>query len=281
MIQDEDGVFLRSYGYFYSPSLRAQKIYYYPTCVGHYFCDGNYHLTRDTFDSLQITYVVEGTLYLSHNGKTYTAEKNSAAIIDCFHPHEYYTKDYSELIWVHINGANCKAFYDEITDNGEDIVLHNASASIRTAIEDFLIKIGNNHNISEADLSMDVHRLLLDLSAPNPGLSPNTSHQKMVLDAQNYISGHLEEKLSVQTIADEVHLSPSHFSRIFKQQTGISLYDYILLIRLNKAKEFLQTTNLPVSEIAYKLGFGSDTSFITFFKKHTDLSPTKYRKLRF
>lgn len=76
-------------------------------------------------------------------------------------------------------------------------------------------------------------------------------------------------------------MSPSHFSRIFKQQTGFSPYDYVLVSRLNRAKEYLQKTNMTVSEIAYEVGFNSDTNFIFFFKSNTGISPAKFRKLKF
>jgi AraC family transcriptional regulator len=76
-------------------------------------------------------------------------------------------------------------------------------------------------------------------------------------------------------------MSPSHFSRVFKQQTGFSPYDYVLVSRLNRAKEYLQKTSMTVSEIAYEVGFNSDTNFIFFFKSNTGLSPAKFRKLKF
>ncbi len=76
-------------------------------------------------------------------------------------------------------------------------------------------------------------------------------------------------------------MSSSHFSKIFRQQTGFSSYDYLLITRLNKAKDYLQKTDLSVSEIAFQVGFNSDTSFISFFRQSTGLSPNKFRRLMF
>ena len=78
-----------------------------------------------------------------------------------------------------------------------------------------------------------------------------------------------------------MHMSPSHFSRVFKQQTGFSPYDYVLIVRLNRAKELLQRTSMTVSEIAYETGFNSESNFIYFFTTNVGISPGKFRRLKF
>lgn len=67
-------------------------------------------------------------------------------------------------------------------------------------------------------------------------------------------------------MAKAVSLSPSQFSRQFKRQTGVPPYEYLLSLRLSKAKELLKTTELPVHEIACQCGFGGESSFISFLK---------------
>lgn len=109
----------------------------------------------------------------------------------------------------------------------------------------------------------------------------NVSNEDSVEYAKRYILDNLYEKLSVSQIADAVHMSTSHFTRIFKSQTGLSPYDYVLVSRLNRAKEYLQETDLSISQIAYEIGFNSESNFIYFFKKNTGLSPKKFRKLKF
>lgn len=76
-------------------------------------------------------------------------------------------------------------------------------------------------------------------------------------------------------------MSSSHFSRVFKQQTGFSPYDYVLLSRLNRAKYLLLETDMPISAIAYDIGFNSESNFIYFFTENEGISPGKFRKLKF
>ena len=68
---------------------------------------------------------------------------------------------------------------------------------------------------------------------------------------------------------------------MFKQQTGISPYEYVLISRLNKAKELLRQTDMNISQIAAAVGFNSDSNFIHFFSQNTGISPKSFRKLEF
>lgn len=99
--------------------------------------------------------------------------------------------------------------------------------------------------------------------------------------ARQFILEHIHEKITVQQLAAAVHMSASHFSRVFKQQTGFSPYDYVLIVRLNKAKELLQKTEMTVASIAYETGFNSESNFISFFTESEGISPGKFRKLAF
>jgi AraC-like DNA-binding protein len=72
-------------------------------------------------------------------------------------------------------------------------------------------------------------------------------------------------------------MSFSHVSRIFSQLDGITIEKYLLLLRMEKAKELLIQTELSASEISDRLGYGSPQSFITQFKKEMGKTPGEYR----
>ena len=230
MKSDETGVLNKSDLYFSSPSPTAKRLYYYLISAGHFYCTANYHLIRKNYDSLLVTHIIDGSFTFVVKGRHITARQGDTVLLDCFHPHEYYTNDSFESIWVHFNGPDCLNWYHEIIRN-----------------EGNLIQSGNPEQIEGL-----IFRLYDGIRT-----------------------------IRVGDLAQAVHMSPSHFSRVFKQQTGFSPYDYVLVSRLNRAKEYLQKTSMTVSEIAYEVGFNSDTNFIFFFKSNTGLSPAKFRKLKF
>lgn len=99
-----------------------------------------------------------------------------------------------------------------------------------------------------------------------------------VLDFVNkYINEHIDEDISVNRLAELVYLNPSYFSRFYKQNTGMTVTNYIAEIKLEKAKKMLKDSNLKINQIAQKLGFDSASYFIRFFKKYVKYSPQEYR----
>jgi two-component system response regulator YesN len=84
-------------------------------------------------------------------------------------------------------------------------------------------------------------------------------------------------KNSPVTLAGRVRLSPSHLRRLFKIETGISLGQYHKLLRLRKAREFLESTLLNVKEIMFRVGVKDESHFVRDFKKRFGVSPVRYR----
>ncbi|MEM9103352.1 MAG: AraC family transcriptional regulator [Pseudomonadota bacterium] len=82
----------------------------------------------------------------------------------------------------------------------------------------------------------------------------------------------------LERIATAVDLSPWHMARAFKYSTGMAPYEYLTFLRLEKAKLFLETTNLPVTSIARKVGYQSTQALARVFHKHVGCSPRSYRK---
>ncbi len=78
--------------------------------------------------------------------------------------------------------------------------------------------------------------------------------------------------------ARDFYLSPSYVSHAFRDRTGYSPKQYLVLCRLFYARELLLTTTQSVSQIAVRCGFGEVNNFIRTFRKHTDTTPAKYRR---
>jgi AraC-like DNA-binding protein len=87
-----------------------------------------------------------------------------------------------------------------------------------------------------------------------------------------------EKKLTPGAIAKSLNISYSWFRRIFKQYTGFSPAQYQMEIKIQKSKELLTSTTMPIKEISFDLNFESTSYFVTFFKLKTGMSPTEYRK---
>ena len=80
------------------------------------------------------------------------------------------------------------------------------------------------------------------------------------------------------SVADEFELSRQTISRKFSQTFGVTLSDYITNVRINKAKELLETTNLSGHHIAKMVGYVDGGTFIRAFKKQIGITPGQYKK---
>lgn len=99
-----------------------------------------------------------------------------------------------------------------------------------------------------------------------------------VLEAQRYLDAHCTEPLGMEAVAQRFYLSPSYLSHAFREWTGYSPKQYIMLSRLSLARELLLTTDLPVADVAVRCGFGDTNNFIRSFKRETGRTPLRYRQ---
>ena len=97
--------------------------------------------------------------------------------------------------------------------------------------------------------------------------------------ARAYLSEHYADpNLMLQDVAGEVHLSQSHFSTVFAQETGLTFTQYLTALRIGKAKELLEATEMRSSQIALEVGYNDSHYFSYLFKKTTGMTPSDYRR---
>jgi AraC family transcriptional regulator len=108
----------------------------------------------------------------------------------------------------------------------------------------------------------------------SPSLDPRRLQR--VLD---YIEASLKADIRLEELAAQACLSPFHFSRLFREATGLSPHRYVIDRRVQAARQELARNNLSLVEIALEFGFGSQANFTRVFRKATSLTPGQYREL--
>lgn len=82
---------------------------------------------------------------------------------------------------------------------------------------------------------------------------------------------------SVRELAEQVHLSPAHLQRLFKQETGVHISELLCERRLTMAANLLTTTDMEIKEVAYTVGYGHHSSFVRAFQRRFRQAPKRYR----
>lgn len=102
--------------------------------------------------------------------------------------------------------------------------------------------------------------------------------ERIVDVAIHYMKENMEKHLSLEEISTQIGYSPSHFSMLFKKQTGHSPLTYFNLLKIQQACLLLDTTDMKINQICYKIGIEDTYYFSRLFSKIMGMSPREYRK---
>lgn len=108
-------------------------------------------------------------------------------------------------------------------------------------------------------------------------VNPSKLPTRCLARVKEFIAAESTRDITIADMAQVAGYSVVHFTRMFKRSIGQTPHQYLLSYRINHAKKLLQTTELPVAEIAYEVGFGSHAHFSTQFRQLTSMTPQAYR----
>lgn len=132
----------------------------------------------------------------------------------------------------------------------------------------------NYNQLKEIEILLKEFLLKMhDLISFNPG----EKNAEIISEMKTYIAENYQDGITLSEMAQKFNLSAGHLSNLFHEESGESFSDYLNMIRLNKAKELLKTTDDKIYQIADQLGFNDAYYFSSWFKKLVGASPTTYR----
>lgn len=106
----------------------------------------------------------------------------------------------------------------------------------------------------------------------------NTEEKGHISVIMDYINANYTRDIDINLLAEHAGLSYSYIRKVFKNETGKTIVDYINNLRIEEAKKLLSKTNENLAEIALKLGYNNDQSFTRFFKKYEGVTPGEFRR---
>jgi AraC family transcriptional regulator len=127
---------------------------------------------------------------------------------------------------------------------------------------------------------MAVHLALAHSVQSRPAMLPYTpavSHQRM-RQLIEFIEANLDQPLTLDAMAGQVGISPLYLARAFKSAIGQSPHQYVLARRIERAKELLRNTVMPIIDVALSVGFSSQSHLSHWMIRHTGVSPAVYRR---
>ena len=174
--------------------------------------------------------------------------------------------------------------------NGIDVLKEIKSIDSNTGIiimtgygsKDLVVEALRNHSNDYIEKPMDVDktRKIIEkvLDSKQAAENPDTGSIKSKIEkVKRFIERNASKKITLKDAASLIFTSPKYLSRVFKQHAGVEFKEFVLKLKLEKAKELLNKTDFSIDQISYKLGYQNTESFIRIFKHFTDKTPSVYR----
>lgn len=239
------------------------------------YCDDSYSIERKKSNITCIEYIVSGRGNVTQDQISFNAMKGDVYILHRGHNHRYYSEadEPMEKIWFNV--------YGEFVDNA----LISYGLKNRVLIKDcnieelmklFIEKVSQDGQQSDIfdDCSVVFLKIMQKLFKRISTQTLDTLAEKflnLINECDDYSKG-------ISEIIAPLACSKEHAIREFTKTYGISPYKYITSCKMSAAKKMVETTDLQISEIAYKLNFSDAHYFSYFFKDYFNISPSDMRK---
>jgi len=126
---------------------------------------------------------------------------------------------------------------------------------------------------------LDVSAHYLASQAALLAIAESRSEPRAVANAKQFVQSHSEEPITLTQVVKHVHVNRFYFCKLFKKATGITFTDYVIRVRVEKAKALLVDPSMRISEVVFAAGFGSIPRFNSVFKRYVGMPPTEYREV--
>ncbi len=235
------------------------------------------HLTRNLID-YELMVVTHGTLYIANDTKEYTVNKGEYLLMPPTPYQHGFKQGGCDFYWLHFNYNNEK---ESIFSALSPLTMHGKLSSIERVIVLMKQLQDSDKRYHNDTLNCSLTTaILLELTCQSATYKKENAQnqtKQIFNDITDFIQYHSSENIRVSEIANYFGYNEKYLSTFFKKQSGTSLKQYILQVKMDSAKAELSDTNHTISQIAYNVGYNDAHNFTNAFKKITGLTPSDYR----
>lgn len=250
---------------------------FYPRAKGH-VCARERGCPEDIF-----IYCAEGSGWCEIAGQFHEVSRDQLLVISASTPHVYGAAKKSPwtIHWFHAVGTNVPLYLERL-----NVSKHNPVVSLGGDVQLFSlfeeVLEGLEHGFTLTHLIYAAHSLThlmgLILRHKEEFWPGEASVRERIIKSIEFMKGHLREPLNLATLAALVNLSRSHFTSSFRRVTGYAPLSYLNHLRMQRAVQLLNTTNLSIKQISDQLGFSDQFYFSRAFSKMHNHSPSEQRR---
>lgn len=260
--------------------LHITDIGYYPHATYHY------RERTQPIDQYVLIYCVRGSGRYSVEGRSFEVHANQFFILPAMKPHSYASNndDPWTIYWVHFCGVQAASYAEGLLQPVEvSAGLTSRIADRNDVFEEIFMTLSDGMTTDNLRYAASMLHFYLGSLRYLPLYRKYHKHETaeendtVVNAALRFMTENIETTLSLHQIARYVGYSPSHFSALFKARTGHSPLNYFNRMKIQRACELLDTTDMKINQISCKVGIDDSFYFSRLFSKIVGISPRKYR----
>lgn len=239
---------------------------------------------RSNLSSYLFFVVEDGEGQLEYEGKQYPLTPGMCVFIDCRKSYSHATSGRLwTLSWVHFDGMAMGGIYEKYLERGGQPVFQPADVQPFVELLHTLKKTAaSGDHIRDMRINQQLSALLSLLmeNSWRPGAQRHRPEGNKSLQAvKNYLDENYHKKITLDDLAERFYINKFYLTRLFREQYGSSVINYLLYLRISRAKELLRFTELSVEEVGERCGMPDANYFSRAFRKIEGMSPSEFRKL--
>lgn len=239
-------------------------------------CFEKYYRRRENSEVFSIEMVIEGEMYFCQDGKDYLVNPGEVFLVHRERDNEFSTGP----------SGHCKRLACSLSGGALNALLHSCgliernmirpvnTEKLEKLIRGSMTELKNKGTGFRVRASLLAYELLLELAAE----FQSGGHSGLIARARELMEHHLSQRLSLRRLASLLGVSPTTLHREFQEHLKTSPILYFINLKMSAASSMLLNTNMPIKEIAVRLGYENPLYFSAEFRKRCGLSPRGYRE---
>ena len=239
---------------------------------------------RENLASYLFFRVCSGGGTLQYAGRTRPLRAGDCVFLDCQKPYSHRTSDdLWQLKWVHFYGPNMNSIYDKYTERGGGPCFHPKNPEPYDRLLNKLYETAASEDHVRDMRIFETLAALLTLlmeESWDPESRRHSPFRKQDLqEIKEYLDRHYAQRITLDDLADRFYINKFYLTRIFKEQFGTSINNYLLQTRITHAKQLLRFTDRTIESIGRECGIEDANYFSRMFRKVEGISPGEFRRM--
>lgn len=249
--------------------------------TGDFYLKGYSMTEREGLASFEIAQIISGEMHLEFRNQQFDIKEGDTLWINCRDYYRVTSQQDTNTIFVHFDYAVAAYYFEQFYElNGNSPIIHlkdpgKMEKLIRQMID--LYRGGDSlaKDFRAGEILFSIMTQLVLEVMPELKEEHLSGH---VLRMTQYMQEHYTEKVTLDMLSDELHISKFHLNRLFSRSMGMTPNEYLTRLRINRAKLLLRQTGDSIADICEQIGFENPSYFIRLFRRFENATPGEYRR---